>query len=97
MEMNGFVWTICKIAVSVIWKLSNLTKHKLIKTVTNSESRNPQRQCKVCTSKEIRSRTVSSINFVMFCYTRVTISYHIALPHSTQVFKKFVNLFYLNV
>lgn len=38
-------------------RLTNLKKHKLIKIVSNGKSKMPQRQCRVCASKKIRSRT----------------------------------------
>jgi len=41
-----------QIALSVIWRLSNLTKHKLIKVVTNSESKNLKDNVKYVHLKE---------------------------------------------
>ncbi|XP_020292495.1 piggyBac transposable element-derived protein 4-like [Pseudomyrmex gracilis] len=38
-------------------RLTNLKKHKLIKIISNGKSKMPQRQCRVCASKKIRSRT----------------------------------------
>lgn len=38
-------------------RLSCIKKHELIRIVTSGKSKKPQKQCRVCASKKIRSRT----------------------------------------